>query len=115
MAIYGIGGILAIALGIYAIRDGISPFAKITEFLFGSDRSQNQWDRRAWQKWINARLPDPAKQMELRDTLNKAYPRSRFSSIVGIVLIGGGGWILLNVISSLIQFFMDRLLSGIFK
>jgi competence ComEA-like helix-hairpin-helix protein len=115
MAIYIIVGVLAFALGIYTIRDGVSPFAKVAESLFGSDLLQKQWDRRAWQKWINTRLPDPLKQMELKEALNAAYPRSRFSTIMGVVLIGGGGWMILTAISAIVQFFIDRLLSGIFK
>jgi hypothetical protein len=113
--VYTMLSIFMVALGVWAIRDGESPFAKVTESLFGFEEIGIKLDRHAWQAWINARLPNPQEQIALRDALNLAYPRSRFSTAVGIVLVGGGGWMILNVLSAITQFFVERFLSNIFK
>jgi hypothetical protein len=60
-----------------------------------------------WLRWINIRLPDPERQKALRHALNEAYPPSKVRAIGGLILIVAGGWVLLTILSAIIEWFVQ--------
>ncbi|GEM_PF-4622049 len=60
-----------------------------------------------WRNWANVNLPDSRQQQELQETLNAMYPRPRFKTVFGFVILGGGGVMLLQTFWAIWQLYVQ--------
>lgn len=111
--ILGFFGILYGYIGIESIRKNKT----FLTFLIGpwlSQLNNNENSQSGWLKWINSRLPDPESQKALQKALNQAYPTSKLRTFFSLLIIGIGGWIILQAIGAIIQWAVGKGLDKIF-
>lgn len=77
------------------------------------DISENN-QQKSWLKWLNSRVPSPEDQKELQSALNEAYPPSKLRTIFSILIIGIGGWTILQAIGAVVQWIVGKGLDKIF-
>lgn len=105
-------GLFAIIIGWLSVRKGHF-FTDTLIDLFLADFSKNADESSVnWQSWINTRLPNPADQQALRDTLMKTYPPSKLNSIFSILFIGVGSWIVITILASIIDWVVQHFLNS---
>ena len=107
-------------VGLAAIRTGASSFALITAtFVDPPSMTRQRATQTAWMAWLHTRLPDPERQKALREALDKAYPRPRMRTIFGVIVLGGGGWLVVTSLGAIIEWFiqggLDQLFPQLFR
>jgi hypothetical protein len=106
LIIWGSTGLFYAYMGFIMIRYRTSFFETQAMLLDTSQTKEN--NSSAWQAWINIRLPDPEQQKVLMEALNKAYPQSKFKTIVGLVVVSSGGWLVLTALSAVVQWLIEK-------
>ena len=67
-----------------------------------------------WLEWLNRRLPHEEQKKALRDALNTAYPPSRIKTLINWLFFVFGGWLLVSIGQSILDYFVQNLLRQIF-
>ena len=106
-------GVLYSYIGLQMIRHNTSIFDLIISN-YQLDESKFVDTRVFWANWINMRLPDPEDQKDLQKTLNEIYPTSKFKTFLGWLLFGVGGWLIVAVISSVLDWVVQKGLDSLF-
>jgi hypothetical protein len=110
----GLGGLLTIAVGVFMLRTGTSVFQSMANWLVEATELQSTLQRRRWLSWLNARMPDPEQQRALKVALDEVYPRSRWRTFVGVVVIGVGGWLVVTAVTAIVEWIIQRGLDKLF-
>jgi hypothetical protein len=102
----GIIGIYFALAGFYSLRTGRST-ASVYLVLFAPAFLPTENEVTTyWVTWINATLPNPKDQMALSQALSQRYPMSATRSIIQVGIITVGGWIFLESLGGVIQWFV---------
>jgi competence ComEA-like helix-hairpin-helix protein len=104
------GGII-LFLGIDLLRTRRSALEVIQASLVDSSALRRVRETNFWKTWVNARLPDPEQQKELKRALEELHPTSRLRTISGLLIFGAGGWILGTVLSSIVEWIVQNWLN----
>lgn len=110
-----IEGIALIYIGVNNFRSGKTVLSSILEVIIDSEWRYNQVKAQAWLTWINVRLPNVDQQKELRDALDQVYPPSKWRSFLGTMFISVGGWLIISVLSSILDWFVQNWLDKFIK
>lgn len=105
-------GVLSLFMGYQTLRYGTSFFTYAIQFDSTEDSSD---ETSIWMKWINIRLPDPEQQKALKLALEKSYPPSKLRTVMGAIVFGAGGWLLITVLTSLVDWLLQNWLNSFFK
>ncbi len=111
-----VGSLAAIALGLGLCIIGVYSVLTVFRLNQGSiytycvnvlryHSETNDENRVDWLGWLNARLPDTAEQRALARALNSAYSNRFARSTPGLLLITVGGFVVLNSISGVVQWY----------
>ena len=103
-----ISGFGIIYLGVKNLRTGKTSLSSVIDLVIDLEWRHNQIRVQNWLTWINVHLPNVDEQKELRDALDNAYPPSKWRSFIGVVFIGAGGWLIVSVLNSVLDWFVQH-------
>jgi competence ComEA-like helix-hairpin-helix protein len=66
-----------------------------------------------WQSWVNAPLPGVEQQKALMEALQQAHRRSKWDTMVNVIILGAGGWLLVTVLEAVIHWLIHNWLNAI--
>lgn len=94
----------------FLILNGDVPFKSLVRSLGLTTDSPARY----FEAWIEKNLPKVEDQIELRDLLNRKYPRTFARTFFGVIVLSVSGWLILTVLGGVIEWlvgnFMDRLI-----
>lgn len=107
-------GVKDMYFGVTALRSDSSLIQYyVLPSLISSENKQEE--HQSWLKWLNSRLPSPEHQQSLKKALNQAYPPSRLRTVTSVIVVGVGGWLILQSIGAVIQWIIGKGLDNIFR
>jgi len=113
--------LIVIILGAFVTYLGFISLSKhltITQILFSLIKVSDDKDMNeslAWLTWLNSRLPNTEDQKSLQSSLNQVYPDSKLKTFFSVLLIGIGGWIILEAIGAVIEWIIQKQLDKFFN
>ena len=104
--------LVSAALGLwtgYLILNGDVPFKSLIRLL----RVNSDSPPRYFEAWIEKNLPRAEDQIELRDLLNKKYPRTYARTIFGVIVLSSSGWLVLTVLGGAIEWLVGHFMDAV--
>lgn len=100
-------GVVYSYIGLQMAKYNSSMFDLVISY-YQLDENKVDDSRIYWTNWINSRLPNPEEQKELQKILNENYPKSKFKSFLGWLILGAGGWLIVTSLSSVLDWIIQK-------
>jgi hypothetical protein len=101
-------GIIIVIVAVSSLRRGGSFFSASLNFLEPNTITQQIVTLDFWRKWLNVRLPDPLEQRALKKAMDEMYRPSLLQTAWKYLIIGVGGWIIINAIEAIIELYVQE-------
>jgi len=115
LVLMSIAGAIVVVVALISIRRGESFFAASLDFIDPKTIARHKTTTDDWRMWINSRLPDPEQQKALKKALDSTYQSSPTQSLMQILILGIGGWIVLATLDAIIELYVQDWWKSLFK